>query len=88
MSVLEDYGNEPVGFLQFFNSWKKNTEIRRFLSTSGLAEAAAELLGCKQVRLYQVGTLDLALFLMSEISVLSSQVVHFCIWRKSRPYQL
>lgn len=54
MSVLEDYGNEPVGFLQFFNSWKKSTEIRRFLSTSGLPEAAAKLLGCKQVRLYQV----------------------------------
>lgn len=56
MAVLEDYGVEPVGFLQFFNSWKEHAAIRKFLNESGIAEAAAELLGCKKVRLYQVTT--------------------------------
>ena len=56
MSVLEDYGTNPVGFLQFFNIWKTNSSIRSFLNTSGLAQAATELLGCKQVRLYQACT--------------------------------
>jgi hypothetical protein len=52
--VLHAAALDPVGFLQFFNSWKSHTCIRQLACGPVLSKAAAALLGCDQIRLYQV----------------------------------
>jgi hypothetical protein len=54
LEMLENYGVEPVGFLQFFNSWKADAAVRTLVTSGALVRAAQELLGCQTLRLYQV----------------------------------
>ncbi len=43
-----------VGFLQFFNLHRVDAQVQAVATSKRLASAAAQLLGAKHVRLYQV----------------------------------
>jgi hypothetical protein len=54
--VLREKSAEPVGFLQVFNSHRRNASIARVVLGPELAAAAAQLLGARRVRVYQVSS--------------------------------
>lgn len=54
--VLKRKGTDSVGFLQFFHLHRSSKAIWELVSSPQLAGAAAQLLGVKKVRLYQVST--------------------------------
>lgn len=53
LRALRHHGTDSVGFLQFFNLHNSSEVVRRVACGPRLAAAAAQLLGCRRVRLYQ-----------------------------------
>lgn len=52
--VLKRHGTDSVGFLQFFNLHKKCSAVKQVAFSKRMAGVAAQLLGAKRIRLYQV----------------------------------
>lgn len=58
LQVIQQQGNSDLGFLQFFNLHRSHTVVADLVQDSQLPKIAAQLLGVRRLRLYQVPIAD------------------------------
>lgn len=58
LQLIQRQGNCDLGFLQFFNLHRTNAALASLVQNRHLTETAAQLLGVRRLRLYQVGPAD------------------------------
>lgn len=54
LQLIASHGSSELGFLQFFNLHRSQPAIQQIVRDTQLAGTAAQLLGTRRVRLYQV----------------------------------